>query len=42
MDERLLDLCDDDELVGRIGRIVELTGTPEERLTCLTTHLDGN
>ena len=42
MDERLLDLCDDAELVGRIGRIVELTGTPEERLTCLTTQVDGD
>ena len=42
MNEHLLDLCDDDELVGQIGRIVELTGTPEERLTCLATHLDRN
>jgi hypothetical protein len=42
MDERLLDLCDDDELVGQMGGIVELTGTPEERLTCLTTHLARN
>jgi hypothetical protein len=41
MDGRLLDLCDDDELVGQIGRIVELTGTPEERLARLTAHLGG-
>ena len=42
MNERLLDLCDDDEVVGQTGRIVELTGTPEERLACLTTHLGRN
>lgn len=42
IDERLLDLCDDDELVGQIGRIVELTGTPEERLTSLNTYLGRN
>ena len=42
MDERLLDLCDGDDLVGRAGRIVELSGTPDERVTCLTTHLGRN
>ena len=32
MDARLLDLVDDDELVGPATRVVEVAGAPEERL----------
>ena len=41
MDERLLDLCDDDELVGRVGRVREVSGTPEERLARVTALVTG-
>jgi hypothetical protein len=39
-DDRLLELCDDDDLVGPATRVVALTGTPEQRLTGLLTALD--
>jgi hypothetical protein len=39
MDQCLLDLCEDDDLVGPATRVVELTGTPEQRLTGLLTAL---
>lgn len=32
MDGRLLDLCDDDELVGSVGRVLEVAGPPQARL----------
>ena len=32
MDERLLELCDDEELVGGAGMVVEVTGSPTSRL----------
>ncbi|HYN66472.1 MAG TPA: hypothetical protein VES93_06250 [Ornithinibacter sp.] len=32
MDGRLLDLCDDDELVTSVGRVLEVAGSPESRL----------
>jgi hypothetical protein len=32
MDERLLDLCDDVELVGGAGRVVEVGGPPWRRV----------
>jgi hypothetical protein len=37
MDAHLLDLCDDEELVGDVGRVVELSGPPEDRLATLST-----
>ena len=36
MDQHLLELCDDDELLGALARVVELVGSPEERLASLT------
>ena len=39
MDERLLELVDDPDLVGPATRVVELTGSPEQRLTGLLTAL---
>jgi hypothetical protein len=33
MDAHLLDLVEDDDLVGSVGRIVEVTGPPELRLS---------
>ncbi|MFL6168806.1 MAG: AAA family ATPase [Ornithinibacter sp.] len=35
MDARLLELLDDDQLVRPVTRVVELTGTPGQRLTAL-------
>jgi hypothetical protein len=35
MDARLLELVDDDELIGPGTRVVELSGTPDERITAL-------
>jgi predicted ATPase len=32
MDAHLLDLCDDDELIGAVGRVVEVGGSPQQRL----------
>ena len=32
MDARLLDLCDDEELVGSVRRVVEVAGSPQQRL----------
>jgi AAA domain len=32
MDERLLELCDDEELVGSAGRVVEVSGSPQARV----------
>ena len=32
MDQHLLELCDDDELLGALARVVELVGSPKERL----------
>jgi predicted ATPase len=32
MDGHLLDLCEDEELVGSVGRVLEVTGPPESRL----------
>lgn len=40
MDQCLLELCDDAELVGGVGRIVELAGPPQVRLDRLVAHLD--
>lgn len=39
MDEHLLDLCDDDELVGGVGCIIELTGSAPARLAALTARV---
>ncbi len=41
MDERLLELCDDDDLVGPATRVAELRGSPQKRLTGLLTALGG-
>jgi hypothetical protein len=32
MDERLLELCDDEELVGGAAQVVEVAGSPESRV----------
>lgn len=40
MDQHLRELCDDDELLGEGARVVELVGSPEERLASLTTAVD--
>ena len=42
MDARLLDLCDDDELVGAVGRVVEVGGTPQQRLDQVLTAIEGS
>ena len=42
MDARLLDLCDDDELVGAVGRVVEVGGSPQQRLDQVLTAVDGS
>ena len=39
MDEQLLDLCNDEGMVGGVGSIVELAGPLEDRLTHLTESL---
>ena len=39
MDQCLLDLADEGELVGQVGRIVELTGPAHVRLDRLTACL---
>ena len=39
MDEHLLDLCDDGELVGEVGCIIELTGSAAARLAALTARV---
>jgi len=41
MDARLLDLVDDPELVPAATRVVELTGTPEQRLGALLQAVGG-
>lgn len=38
-DERLLDLVDDDDLVGGVGRVLEVRGTPDERLAQVVAAL---
>jgi hypothetical protein len=40
MDERLLDLCGDEELVGGVGRVIEVAGSPQDRLDQLTQWLE--
>ena len=37
MDARLLELRDDDELVGAVGRVVEVGGSPQHRLDQVLT-----
>ena len=32
MDGHLLDLCEDEELVGSVRRVLEVAGSPESRL----------
>ena len=32
MDVRLLELCEDDELIGSVRRVVEVAGSPQQRL----------
>jgi len=39
MDEHLLDLCDDEELVGDVGCLLEVAGPPEDRVARLTQWL---
>ena len=39
MDERLLDLVDDDELVGGVGWVVEVAGPPAERVAAVLAAL---
>ena len=41
MDERLMELCEDDELVGSVGRVLEVSGAPEERLAAVLQGVDG-
>ena len=40
MDEQLLDLCGDEELVGDVGCVIEIAGSPQERLDQLTELLE--
>ncbi|MEO7422529.1 MAG: hypothetical protein ABIU87_09050 [Ornithinibacter sp.] len=40
MDEQLLDLCNDEEVVGGVGSVVELTGPLEDRLIHLAEWLN--
>ena len=42
MDARLLDLCDDDELVGAVGRVVEVVGSPQHRLDRVLAAVAGS
>ncbi len=41
MDAHLLDLCDDDELIGAVGRVVEVVGSPKQRLDQVLTAAPG-
>lgn len=42
MDEHLLELCEDDDLLGEGVRVLELVGSPQRRLDLLTKAVDGN
>jgi hypothetical protein len=41
MDARLLDLCEDDDLVGTVGLLLEVTGSPASRLRQVLAAVAG-